>query len=330
MSLVLSLLENLRKRGSKHVARCPACAEAGSDRNGEHLAIYPNGQFACILYPGPAGEAHRKRIRALVGTHERNDNHFCGASVALQATKSAQPSLRLPSLRKLTVGEMGAITRLRGWASYVGLEMLSQRGLLWQGMVYDDGDNWPAWVITDSARRNAQARRLDGQPWRGIGGAKAKSLPGSQASWPIGAPEIGECPLIMLCEGQPDFCAALLVAWYESQGIVDFSVERVAPVCLTGAGQTIHPEALSFFADKHIRILIHADDEGWAAAYRWKDQLYRAGAKTVDGFNFAALARPDGQPVKDLADFAMLIDAEVVPCSRTLTGLSDCTLRTKP
>ena len=37
--------------------------------------------------------------------------------------------------------------------------------------------------ITDSTRRNLQARRLDGGLWQGIGGKKAKSLPGVEASW---------------------------------------------------------------------------------------------------------------------------------------------------
>jgi hypothetical protein len=129
----------------------------------------------------------------------------------------------------------------------------------------------------------------------------------------------------MLCEGQPDFCAALLVAWYEGHALPGFNIEQVAPVCLTGAGQIIHPDALRYFAGKHVRISIHADAEGWGAAYRWKDQLYRAGAKTVDGFNFTGLVRPDGQPVEDLADYAMTIEPHPknLPLVRALAGVPD-------
>ena len=76
--------------------------------------------------------------------------------------------------------------------------------------------------MTDRSRRNAQARRLDGQQWPSIGGKKpgSKSLPGTEASWHIGAAEIGDRPLVLLCEGQPDFCAVLLVVWFE--GLVGF------------------------------------------------------------------------------------------------------------
>jgi hypothetical protein len=87
-----------------------------------------------------------------------------------------KPSARIPFLRKLTIGEMEAIARLRGWHCFAGMELLSQRGLLWQGVAFDDGKEWPAWVITDSTRRNAQARRIDGGLWTGIGSKKAKTL----------------------------------------------------------------------------------------------------------------------------------------------------------
>jgi len=63
--LDLSRLEKLRHASGKITARCPACAEAGGDRRGDHLAILPSGKFACAAMPGD-GE-HRRRIFALVG-----------------------------------------------------------------------------------------------------------------------------------------------------------------------------------------------------------------------------------------------------------------------
>ena len=65
MSLDLSRLENVRKRIGKIVARCPACAEQNHDQKGEHLAIFPDGSFACIANPGKEGHKHRQRIFAL-------------------------------------------------------------------------------------------------------------------------------------------------------------------------------------------------------------------------------------------------------------------------
>src|SRR6266566_9756717 len=69
MSLDVSKLQNVRLRGAKTTARCPACAEAGRDNKGEHLIINVEGQFGCVLYPGHSADArkHRKRIFALCG-----------------------------------------------------------------------------------------------------------------------------------------------------------------------------------------------------------------------------------------------------------------------
>jgi hypothetical protein len=67
MKLDLARLENVMKRIGKTIARCPACAEQGHDEKGDHLAIYPDGKFACVAHRGETGHAHRKRIIALVG-----------------------------------------------------------------------------------------------------------------------------------------------------------------------------------------------------------------------------------------------------------------------
>jgi hypothetical protein len=72
MSLEISKLENVRSRGKKINARCPACAESGHDRRGEHLVIDADGRFACVVYPGhsPDAKAHRKRIFRLSGSRD--------------------------------------------------------------------------------------------------------------------------------------------------------------------------------------------------------------------------------------------------------------------
>jgi hypothetical protein len=72
MSLDTSKLENVRIRRDRVMARCPACAESGHDRSGEHLIINAEGRFACVVYPGhsPDAKKHRKRIFALCGNHE--------------------------------------------------------------------------------------------------------------------------------------------------------------------------------------------------------------------------------------------------------------------
>jgi hypothetical protein len=61
-------IEGLRECGpGKRVGRCPACADAGGDHKGEHLIIYEDGKFGCVLYPGEEGVERRRQIWKLVG-----------------------------------------------------------------------------------------------------------------------------------------------------------------------------------------------------------------------------------------------------------------------
>ncbi len=70
MSLDVAKLEKVRELGGGIVqARCPACAEGGNDRSGEHLRIYPDGKFGCCVHPKDGD--HRKRIWALAGCKQR-------------------------------------------------------------------------------------------------------------------------------------------------------------------------------------------------------------------------------------------------------------------
>jgi hypothetical protein len=64
MSLDHSKLNKLvRLNGGGFRAQCPACAEIGQDRSGQHLYIFPDGRFGCAAYQ--QDHAHRQRISAL-------------------------------------------------------------------------------------------------------------------------------------------------------------------------------------------------------------------------------------------------------------------------
>jgi hypothetical protein len=83
MSIDLTKLEKVRDLpdGSTQ-ARCPACAEGGGDRKGEHLRIYPDGRFGCCVFAGD--REHRKRIFALAGQRSRR-----GITVKVAIPKSS-------------------------------------------------------------------------------------------------------------------------------------------------------------------------------------------------------------------------------------------------
>lgn len=88
MSLLLGSLEKVRQLGNGVIqARCPACAEGGHDRAGEHLRIYPDGRYGCCVYP--KDHEHRKRIFALAG--DRAPRTF---TVKLPAVKVAGPAVQ--------------------------------------------------------------------------------------------------------------------------------------------------------------------------------------------------------------------------------------------
>jgi hypothetical protein len=101
MSLDAAKLEKVRElAGGVVQARCPACAEGGGDRKGEHLRIYPDGRYGCCVHPKDG--QHRKRIFALVGV--RKPGTFTlrlKTPPALPVVRSVKAVLAAPSFRTL-------------------------------------------------------------------------------------------------------------------------------------------------------------------------------------------------------------------------------------
>ena len=215
------------------------------------------------------------------------------------AVKS-KPKPVFPDFRKSTADDFKLLADLRN-IGREGLEFASERGLLHFATLKD----LPAWIIIDIERVNAQARRMDGKEWEHIG-AKAWTLPGSWASWPIGITGTKDFPAIALCEGGPDFLAGhYLALWEQSTHNRKRDVQCV-PVAMLGASQKIHSDALPLFVNKRVRIFGHDDEAGRVAVERWAAQLASVGAD-VDAFNFAGLHQVNGKTCKDLND-ALLMD----------------------
>jgi hypothetical protein len=223
---------------------------------------------------------------------------MAGGGVAIAALpkrehtpKETQPRQKpvFPTFERGTEAELHALADLRV-VSFGACWLARAVGLLhfatWKGE--------PAWIVTDRERLNAQARRMDGQPWEAIG-AKAQTLPGSWASWPLGIRTGANYPAFLLVEGGPDLLAAL-------HHIHERDAETLAfPIAMLGASQRIHEDALPILAGKRVRIFPHTDAAGTKAAERWAAQLATVGAD-VDCFSFAGLRKADGSPVGDLND----------------------------
>ncbi|MFT3783818.1 MAG: hypothetical protein QM790_17550 [Nibricoccus sp.] len=280
----ISKLENVRVRHGKLTARCPACAAKGGDRRGNHLVVYESGCFGCAAFAGD--KLHQAEIRGLLG-RDLSASDFKARRHVVEAQLVKRGSPRLPDLQTPSLHEVMAIAEKRGFPVFAPIEIARKAGQLFCADMLDGGAVVRAWILTDSARRNAQARRLDGNEWIGIK-AKAKTLSGSDASWPIGIAEIASKPTIALCEGGPDLLAVYFFLWWHGR------IGEVAPVAMMGAGQRISSEVLPLFRGKHVRVFPHRDEAGTRARSIWGHQLLAAGAASVDDFDCA--------PEKDLND----------------------------
>lgn len=195
-------------------------------------------------------------------------------------------------MRPGTITQLSELAALRKLPSLAGLELATRASHLWFADVWDDGFDWPCWIITDSSRHNAQARRCDGKVFDGIGGKKSKTLKDCEATWPVGAIDALGLENIFFVEGGPDFLAAWHLIWLRGLAAT------TAPVAMFGVSNPIHAGALPFFKGKNVRLFAHHEESqaGINGAIRWRTQLIEAGAKAVGYFDFG----PHG--VKDLND----------------------------
>jgi hypothetical protein len=254
------------------------------------------------------------------------DGTIQGSAAAPIQPPEAKPKVKPPpdlsGLELCREGDLKQISELRS-IPLEGLLLAYERKLLF---AYEDPFQGRCWVITDDARRNAIARRLDGerfhyrQPKEGEKeGPKAKCWLHAEAKWPIGIAQAISFPAIALCEGGPDFLSAFALA---HAGAVE---SLVAPVCMTGSGCSIHKEELSMFRGKRVRIFGHTDEAGQAALQRWAEQLQGEQAE-VDAIDFTGLIKCDGSPVEDLNDF-LLVDRVASNCSpEFVRGIMDFAL----
>ena len=204
-----------------------------------------------------------------------------------------------------TSAEIETIATLRG-LSPEGVALAAERGLLFCA----DSQEGRAWVITDSRRKNAQARRLDGKHGSALTPRHGR-LPGSVGAWPVGLYEARDFPTYRLVEGGPDLLAAFHLAWCATSTPETLAlgkgidvVGKLGVVAMLGRHPILESE-LRHFKGKRVRIFADADEPGLQAEGRWWHQLESAGAK-VDGYSFAGFLRSDGKPVKDLNDFALI------------------------
>ena len=125
MGLNLEKLENVKHRGSRIIARCPACAEQGHDQKGNHLFIDEQGRFSCVIYPAEAGKEHRKRIYELIGTKNKKSG--------VPSTSYVKPI----KVRKATYGK----THGKNYGKVIKSDILGHLGRVNQTHAYREKEN---------------------------------------------------------------------------------------------------------------------------------------------------------------------------------------------
>jgi hypothetical protein len=284
--LDISKLKNVKLRGGVVIAQCPVCAAEGRDSKGQHLAVFDEGHGAFSCITAPRDKVHNRAIAALAGLdappllRRRAPRHI---------NVTPRPKPDLAALRVPTDSELQEIAGTRHLPSIAGLQAAVHAGHLWVWTTRDYDEVVNAWVQTDSARVAAQARRMDGRPWRSANGAKAKTLKNSIGAWPIGSADIGNKPFVALCEGGPDTLAVWTLAAMHGR------CSEIAPVCMAGASMRIHPKAAPYFRGKGVWIYPHSDDAGKRAVDVWTADLRKSGVEWVKPFEI--------RPHKDLNDY---------------------------
>lgn len=150
-------------------------------------------------------------------------------------------------------------------------------------------------IIRSTCGKNAQARRLDGQP---LGeNLKAKTLAGSIATLPVGNYHDRRWPAVAVVEGGPDVLAAYAAIY--KLGLLD----TVAVAGMLGAAMRPPYGALATMAGRRVRIFQHNDEAGQKAADSWARLIHSAGGD-VDIWTSA-------QAGADLNDIFHLTESEL-------------------
>ena len=169
MALDPAKLEKVRAANGKTIARCPACAEAGEDKDGKHLAIFADGRFACVTHQGD--KEHRRRIFELAGIP---DVDAPPARVPESEPKKSAVVVDWPVNCERLVKDVAALSRLaawRGWTADYSRE-LAQAGVI--GM----HDGRVCFPVAD-AQGVVIGRHVF--QWPEMGGTKAWYAPGKNA-----------------------------------------------------------------------------------------------------------------------------------------------------
>lgn len=289
------------RAGRAHLIRCPA-----HDDRAPSLSVRPGtgGNVLIRCFAGCPTEsvlaAAGLRWADICGNDGLPTGHEAQSiapPIETEDPTKAEQRDAWPKFIEPTAGDLGQIATLRG-LGIEGLRVAVNRGIL--RVAIHHGHR--SWIVTDSARMAAQARRLDGQPWRAKDGStrKADTLRGSIGEWPVGVAALApEHRSVLLCEGGPDLLAGFHFIAAEGRGA------DTSAVAMMGASCRIRESELHRFEGRRVRICEQDDKAGREATEDWARQLHPH-VERLDAVRFDGLRQVDGKPVEDLNDLCRI------------------------
>ena len=104
MKIDISKLKHVvKKPDGGIVAQCPACAAAGGDATGNHLIVFPDGKFGCVVNRGDKN--HNKEILKLAGADDGAVAETHG-KVKVRAYKIAKTTV-IQTVCRQTLAQLG-------------------------------------------------------------------------------------------------------------------------------------------------------------------------------------------------------------------------------
>jgi hypothetical protein len=287
---------NLLDRAHKYASAIPA-AEAGARGHDQTFST------ACALVKNFGGDLNEEQLLEVFRDwnttcsppwNDRDLIHKLHDAVRQVTPEAKQPLPKQkrqawPDMRQGTEGELQRLCELRGFTR-AGLDKASSLGFL----TFGRWCNRAAWFVTDPEADACQARRLDGQTWPEIRGAKSWTITRREdaARRALGLSDLDD-KLPILIEGGPDWLAAFCLREFEY-------ADDFAPLGVLGAGIWLDDFTVDALAGRPVAIYTDRDKAGRAGFAKWAGQLHKAGCSPiVDGWKMPFMRHCRG----DLNDF---------------------------
>ena len=193
-----------------------------------------------------------------------------------------------------------------------GIGLAAELGVLWAGTWFGE----EVWAIGDAQGYPAALRRIDGHPFPIYGSVAERKthclVRDKLYHRPHGnIPDLPDVESIALFEGLPDLLAGWEQVLWESSitakrgnpydlGDLQTLKQEICclPLTMLSTSARIDGDSIEFFRDRKVRIFVHNEDAGKAAAQKWATTIHRV-AKRIDFYDCGKLKDVPGADFND-------------------------------